>query len=99
MDRGRRPGILDERSNGPRLRTDSPLAYGSWFYGNGGEMARGSSDVLLGTPERGKRSVAREEKGRRCAALGCETVLSTYNRSATCFVHTSPTRRPPLEGS
>ena len=62
-------------------------------------MARGSSDVLLGTPERGKGSVAREEKGRRCAALGCETVLSTYNRSATCFVHTSPTRRPPLEGS
>src|SRR4030095_14499526 len=29
MDLGRRPGILDERSNGPRLRTDSPLAYGS----------------------------------------------------------------------
>jgi hypothetical protein len=66
---------------------------------HGGEMARGSSDVLLGSPERGKRSVMREEKGRRCAALGCETVLSTYNRSATCFVHTSPTRRPPLEGS
>ncbi|HKI29652.1 MAG TPA: hypothetical protein VKB32_09540 [Actinomycetota bacterium] len=99
MDLGRRPGILDERSNGPRLRTDSLLAYGSWFDEHGGEMARGSSDVLLGTPERGKRSVAREEKGRRCAALGCETVLSTYNRSATCFVHTSPTRRPPLEGS
>src|SRR4029453_14736723 len=29
MDLGRRPGILDERSNGPRLRTDSLLAYGS----------------------------------------------------------------------
>ena len=26
---GRRPGILDERSNGPCLRTESPLAYGS----------------------------------------------------------------------
>jgi len=26
---GRRPGILDERSNGPGLRTESPLAYGS----------------------------------------------------------------------
>lgn len=97
---GRRPGILDERSNGPGLRTDSPLANRiEWITDDGGEMARGSSDVLLGTPERGKRSVAREEKGRRCAALGCGTVLSTYNRSATCFVHTAPTRRPPLEAS
>src|SRR6266508_6695493 len=97
---GRRPGILDERSNGPGLRTGSPLAYGSdRFDGHGGDMARGISDVLVGTPERGKRSVAREEKGRRCAALGCETGLATYNRSATCVVHTSPTRRPPLEGS
>jgi len=99
---GRRPGILDERIERawPADRIASRLRIGSdRFDGHGGDMARGSSDVLLGTPERGKRSVAREEKGRRCAALGCETVLSTYNRSATCFVHTSPTRRPPLEGS
>lgn len=61
-------------------------------------MARGSSTTLLGTPERGK-SVERAEKGRRCAAPECQTVLSTYNRSTTCYLHTSPTRRHPLEGS
>jgi hypothetical protein len=99
MDLGRRPGILNERSNGRGRDRLASLRRIERITDHGGEMARGSSDVLLGTPERGKRSVAREEKGRRCAALGCETVLSTYNRSQTCFVHTSPTRRPPLEGS
>ena len=61
-------------------------------------MARVAATSCWEPPSAGS-VVVREEKGRRCAALGCETVLSTYNRSATCFVHTSPTRRPPLEGS
>jgi hypothetical protein len=62
-------------------------------------MARGSSDVLLGTPERGKGSASRPEKGRMCAEPGCRTVLSTYNRSATCYLHTEPRRRHALEHS
>jgi hypothetical protein len=35
----------------------------------------------------------REESGRRCKALGCETVLSTYNHSTTCYTHTEPDTR------
>jgi hypothetical protein len=60
-------------------------------------MARGSSDVLFGTPDRGKDAASRARKGRPCAEPGCSTVLSTYNRSATCYVHTIPTVRHALQ--
>ena len=40
---------------------------------------------------------SRPEKGRRCADPGCTTVLSTYNASPTCYLHTMPVRRHALE--
>ena len=66
---------------------------------DGGDMARGSSDVVLGTPGRGKDPASRPAKGRKCVAPGCATGLSTYNRSATCYLHTAPMKRHALEGS
>ncbi len=60
-------------------------------------MVRGRNEVEYGTPTRA--SGTRSEKGRRCAAPDCPTVLSTYNRSATCYLHSEPTRRHALERS
>jgi len=55
-----------------------------------------SSRVLFGTPESSKAVVQRAESGRLCSEPGCATVLSTYNRSLTCYLHTHPTYRHPL---
>ncbi len=55
-------------------------------------MARAAKGVAFGAPDRGKAAM-REESGRRCKASGCETVLSTYNHSATCYTHTVPDTR------
>ena len=61
-------------------------------------MARASgSDVMFGTPERGKDLASRAPQGRPCAEPGCTTVLSTYNESPTCFLHTKPAYRHPLQ--
>jgi len=53
--------------------------------------------VLFGTPDRGKDAASRPEKGRPCAEPGCATVLSTYNRSITCYLHTVPTIRHAIQ--
>lgn len=58
-----------------------------------------SAGVEFGPPQRGRDATSREARGRRCEAPGCSTVLSTYNRSRTCYLHTKPTeaaeaRRP-----
>lgn len=60
-------------------------------------MVGSSGGVQYGTPERGKDPLSRAERGRLCAEPGCATVLSTYNRSATCFLHTEPSYRHPLQ--
>jgi hypothetical protein len=60
-------------------------------------MVGSSGGVQYGTPDRGKDSVFREERGRLCADPSCMTVLSTYNRSSTCFLHTAPSYRHPLQ--
>ena len=39
----------------------------------------------------------REARGRQCEAPGCSTVLSTYNRSRTCYLHTMPEYRHALQ--
>jgi hypothetical protein len=62
-------------------------------------MARGSSDVVLGPPVRGKEPASRPAKGRSCSEPACATVLSTYNRSATCYMHTPPTLKHAMERS
>jgi hypothetical protein len=55
-----------------------------------------SSNVQYGAPQTGKQATHREPAGRRCAFPGCETLLSTYNASATCWFHTAATPRHPL---
>jgi len=50
-------------------------------------VARASKGVTFGAPDRGK-AATREATGRRCEALDCGTVLSTYNHAPTCYTHT-----------
>jgi hypothetical protein len=58
--------------------------------------ATGSSHVRFGVPDRGKESSSRGSKGRPCAEPGCTTVLSTYNESDRCWLHSPPSYRHPL---
>ncbi len=62
-------------------------------------MARPSNGVVFGAPERGKGPPKAARRGRRCDEPGCSTVLSTYNPSVRCYLHTSPTMAPPLQRS
>jgi hypothetical protein len=55
-----------------------------------------SASVQYGVPVGGKHAAKRSEAGRRCDVSGCLTVLSTYNASPTCWLHTTATRRLPL---
>lgn len=54
------------------------------------------SGVQLGSPDRGKGEKSRAVRGRLCDMPGCATVLSTYNASSTCWLHTQPAYRHPL---
>jgi hypothetical protein len=56
-----------------------------------------SASVQYGVPVAKARAAQRAEAGRRCEVPKCETVLSTYNASPTCWLHTTATRRHPLE--
>ncbi len=42
----------------------------------------------------GRRAAKTYGGGRVCAADGCETVLSTYNRNTHCWTHFQPVPRP-----
>ncbi|HJX08609.1 MAG TPA: hypothetical protein VJ736_11120 [Actinomycetota bacterium] len=55
-----------------------------------------SSTVQYGVPAAAKQAEKRAQAGRRCEVLTCETVLSTYNSSPTCWLHTTATRKHPL---
>ena len=59
-------------------------------------MARTSTGVELGSPQRGKEASSRPIRGRVCDEPGCDTVLSTYNPSAQCWTHAESTRAHPL---
>jgi hypothetical protein len=59
-------------------------------------MAKTSEGVQFGSPNRGKELTARQARGRPCDYPGCMTVLSTYNESSTCWLHTTPSYRHPL---
>jgi hypothetical protein len=61
--------------------------------------------VRASVPTAAARSKTRSDKGRVCGHAGCETVLSTYNSSTTCWTHqdsvsgerrTQPARPGPL---
>jgi hypothetical protein len=56
-----------------------------------------SAGVEFGPPQRARDATSREARGRRCEAPGCSTVLSTYNRSRTCYLHTKPEYRHALQ--
>jgi hypothetical protein len=56
----------------------------------------GKDNVHFGPPDRGKDAASRPSRGRPCDMVGCETVLSTYNSSTTCWLHTNATYRHPL---
>ena len=62
-----------------------------------GRSTRGNAQ--LGTPERGKGADSRPTLGRVCEQPGCTTVLSTYNDSILCWMHTAPSTRHPLSAS
>jgi hypothetical protein len=59
-------------------------------------MAKTSEGVQFGSPNRGKEDTSRQARGRPCDYPGCMTVLSTYNESNTCWLHTTPSYRHPL---
>jgi hypothetical protein len=52
--------------------------------------------VQFGPPGRGKDAASRAITGRHCDYPGCATVLSTYNASSTCWLHTGPATRHAL---
>jgi hypothetical protein len=46
--------------------------------------------ILLGVPDRGKGASSRPGAGRICDFPGCATVLTTFNASSTCWLHSDP---------
>ncbi len=56
----------------------------------------GNSDTLIGPPDKGRGADSRPSKGRMCNQEGCSTILSTYNSSNVCWLHTDPAFRHPL---
>ena len=59
-------------------------------------MAKTSRGIEYGSPLAGK-STARGTRGRPCEHPGCTTVLSTYNSATTCWLHSQPATRRPLD--
>jgi hypothetical protein len=52
--------------------------------------------VQYGVPIPAKQASTRPRAGRECEVGGCVTLLSTYNPSTTCWLHTTATTRHPL---
>jgi len=52
--------------------------------------------MMLGTPGTGKSATPRAARGRPCADPSCSTILSTYNNSTTCWLHSQPITRHAL---
>lgn len=61
--------------------------------------ATGKDGVVYGSPTTGRRAVTRSQGGRLCEEPGCTTILSTYNSSLTCWLHTGAATRHPLARS
>lgn len=58
----------------------------------------GMSETILGRRFTGRRRAPKTVEERRiCARTTCETVLSRYNRKATCHVH-APVKFPRVRG-
>ena len=61
--------------------------------------ARGTDRVQYGPPGAGRGAVSRASQGRLCDEPTCTTVLSTYNASTTCWLHSGATKKHPLARS
>lgn len=59
----------------------------------------GKDGIRFGPPDRGKGADSRPSAGRMCTSLGCSTILSTYNSSETCWLHSGAEYRHPLQRS
>ncbi len=63
-------------------------------------MAKASNtNTRYGAPAKGREASARATGDRACDRPGCATVLSTYNASPTCWLHTGPELKHPLARS
>ncbi len=58
-------------------------------------MAKTAHGIEYGSASPGK-AQRRCAKGRSCEHAGCTTVLSVYNESPTCWVHSAPSIRRPV---
>jgi hypothetical protein len=54
-------------------------------------VTKTSQGIQYGPALPGKGSMPRAEGGRLCAHPGCTTILSTYNASTMCWVHSTTT--------
>jgi hypothetical protein len=61
-------------------------------------VSEASNRPIYGSPATAK-AKSRAAKGRTCDHAGCNTVLSTYNASPTCWLHTPPGYRHALARS
>ena len=60
-------------------------------------MKRSNSPAVdYGVPVASKQASSRAKPGRRCEVASCTTVLSTYNASTTCWLHTTATPKHAL---
>ena len=50
---------------------------------------------ILGVPSPGHEASKRPPRGRVCGAFGCETILSSYNKATSCWLHADPPRVRP----
>lgn len=48
----------------------------------------------LPTLSPGAKALERGTSGRRCREIGCTTVISIYNASDRCWLHSEPAGRP-----
>jgi hypothetical protein len=59
-------------------------------------MRTGEKGTQFGPPAKGRDASSRAARGRVCGAVGCDTVLSTYNSANMCWMHEPAPYRPPL---
>jgi hypothetical protein len=79
-------------------RSPSPRRISTIRRQRGGRVSVTNSNqrTEFGAPARGRAAGDREPRGRSCGQIGCTTVLSTYNSSDHCWLHTPATYRHPL---
>ena len=71
---------------------------GTHFFVTPVRHAYAMSENISGRKFAGRRRAPKAIDGRRvCVSSGCDTVLSRYNRKATCHVH-APVKFPRVRG-